>query len=396
MSRCRSPVRNLRLTDRSRLVVASFLMLFVELVLIRWLAAHIVYLSYFTNFVLLGSFLGIGIGFLRASKGEWFGRAPLLLLALVVLSATLPVTIDRQGSGLVFFGSETTKGLPIWLVLPLVFVATAATMAAIAHGVGRLFARFPPLEAYRLDVLGSVSGIVTFAGLSLLGAPPIAWGVVIATAFLVLLRPAITVFHVLVLLTLVGGFGRYLFDGSVSWSPYYMVDVFREGEVFGVSVNQIPHQAFTTLARTERYASAYFVPYERAASNPLRNVLIVGAGTGTDVAIALSEGAQHVDAVEIDPELLRIGRELNPEQPYADPRVSVTVGDGRTFLESTDRTLRPHPVRPARLADARRRSIVAATGELPVHAGGDARREAAPHARGRVRDVQLLPVRVAR
>ena len=51
---------------RLRLVLLSFLMLFVELALIRWLGANIVYLSYYSNFVLLGSCLGIGIGFLRA------------------------------------------------------------------------------------------------------------------------------------------------------------------------------------------------------------------------------------------------------------------------------------------------------------------------------------------
>ena len=47
-----------------RLILGSALMLFLELALIRWLGANIVHLSYFTNFVLLGSFLGIGIGFL--------------------------------------------------------------------------------------------------------------------------------------------------------------------------------------------------------------------------------------------------------------------------------------------------------------------------------------------
>ena len=51
---------------RSGSSCSSFLMLFVELALIRWSGALVVYLSYFSNFVLLGSFLGIGIGFLRA------------------------------------------------------------------------------------------------------------------------------------------------------------------------------------------------------------------------------------------------------------------------------------------------------------------------------------------
>ena len=49
-----------------RLVVASGLMLFVELALIRWTGANVLHLSYFSNFVLLGSFLGIGLGFLRS------------------------------------------------------------------------------------------------------------------------------------------------------------------------------------------------------------------------------------------------------------------------------------------------------------------------------------------
>src|SRR5262245_17413673 len=49
--------------ERARLVFASFLMLFVELALIRWVTANNVYVTKATNFVLLASFLGIGIGF---------------------------------------------------------------------------------------------------------------------------------------------------------------------------------------------------------------------------------------------------------------------------------------------------------------------------------------------
>ena len=75
---------------RRRLFLASFLMLFVELVLIRWLGAHVAYLSFFSNFVLLGSFLGIGIGFLAVGRSDWFRRAPMWLGALVFVSAVFP------------------------------------------------------------------------------------------------------------------------------------------------------------------------------------------------------------------------------------------------------------------------------------------------------------------
>src|SRR5262249_30821741 len=71
------------------------------------------------------------------------------------------------------------------------------------------------------------------------------------------------------------------------------------------------------------------------APTPPKNVLIVGAGTGTDVAIALSRQAQHVDAVEIDPTLLRFGRQHDPDHVYQNPRVSTHVNDGRAYLQST-------------------------------------------------------------
>src|SRR5262245_34965726 len=137
--------------DRRQLFLASFLMLFVELVLIRWAGAYVVYLSYFANFILLGSFLGIGIGFLRASRPpDLFRWSPIVLALLVGALMAFPATIDRTGSDLVYFGIQQ-HGLPVWLMLPLVFIATAVTMSTIAHGVAVRFRRFPALEAYRLD-----------------------------------------------------------------------------------------------------------------------------------------------------------------------------------------------------------------------------------------------------
>jgi len=59
-----------RMPVRVRLVVASALMLFTELMLIRWLGANLLNLAYFSNIVLLGSFLGIGLGFLMAKPGR--------------------------------------------------------------------------------------------------------------------------------------------------------------------------------------------------------------------------------------------------------------------------------------------------------------------------------------
>src|SRR5213078_1554315 len=174
--------------DRVELFSASFLMLFVELVLIRWAGAYVVYLSYFANFVLLGSFLGIGIGFLRArKKPDLFRLSPVALALFLGLVMGFPATIDRTGGDLVYFGVQT-HGLPVWVMLPIVFIATALTMTTVAHGVAVRFAAFPALDAYRLDILGSIAGIVTFSILAFAGLGPISWSVVIGILFLVLFR----------------------------------------------------------------------------------------------------------------------------------------------------------------------------------------------------------------
>src|SRR5438445_10741912 len=99
----------------------SFLMLFVELALIRWIGSNVLYLSYFSNFVLLASFLGIGLGFLRANAArDLFGFAPIALTVLVAFVRVFPVEIDRSGTELIFFGALGTRSvLPPFVTLPV-------------------------------------------------------------------------------------------------------------------------------------------------------------------------------------------------------------------------------------------------------------------------------------
>ena len=317
-------------------------MLFLELALIRWLGANIVHLSYFSNFVLLGSFLGIGLGFLISRKRwsvlPWTGP---LLAVLVVVTLTFPVSIQRQGSDVIYFTALKVSGPPAWIALPVVFVLVAATLAGPAETVGRCFGELPPLTAYRYDLLGSLIGIGSFTLLSLFWAPSVVWGALAGLALLVLNRgwwrrliavaSAAVITAMLLSETLTAG---------VSWSPYYKVTTHpsRSGPgALSIWVNGVPHQ---TMARADwrlaHAAEQYGTPYERLPDVKLDNVLVVGAGSGTDVAIALLKGAKHVDAVEIDPRILQLGRQHNPDHAYQDPRVTTHVNDGRAFLENTD------------------------------------------------------------
>src|SRR5258708_36172182 len=68
----------------TRVFLASFLVLFLEVTLIRWMPAHVRLLSYFSNFILLASFLGIGVGCLLApARIRLFPWFPLIQAAVI-------------------------------------------------------------------------------------------------------------------------------------------------------------------------------------------------------------------------------------------------------------------------------------------------------------------------
>ncbi len=324
-----------------RLLLASSLMLFLELALIRWLGANVVHLSYFSNFVLLGSFLGIGAGFLisRKSWSVWPVSLPLLtVLAIAILS--FPVSIERSGSDVIYFTSLEVRGPPAWLALPVIFVIAALVLAGPAEVVGRCFGRLRPLSAYRYDLVGSLLGIIAFTTLSFLQAPSVVWGLIAVALYLLLASPARRIVTVGWSLPLLAALTLETMAPGVSWSPYYKVtteEVGGKGFLL-IKANGVPHQLMAPAKwKIEQGERIYETPYLRLPGNPLQDVLIVGAGSGSDVAIALGEGAGRVDAVDIDPRILQIGAERNIDRPYADPRVTRHTNDGRAFLESSSR-----------------------------------------------------------
>lgn len=324
-----------------RLVLGSALMLFLELALIRWLGSNVVHLSYFSNFVLLGSFLGIGLGFLIARRA-WsvLPATPVILAVLVIATFVAPVTIDRAGDQIIYFTSLATSGPPAWLVLPLIFILVAAVLAGPAEVVGRCFAHLRPLTAYRWDLVGSLVGIGLFTLMSFLQAPSVVWGVLVTAAFIALIGNWQRYLTVVAGTAMVGVLLLESITTGISWSPYYKIRtadyVYAGVPLTDISVNGVPHQIMRSATQRLQEEPQYGLPYQRTPGNPLKNVLIIGAGSGSDVAIALAKGAEHIDAVDIDPRIMQIGLEKNPDRPYDDPRVTRHVNDGRAFLEGTD------------------------------------------------------------
>jgi SAM-dependent methyltransferase len=110
---------------------------------------------------------------------------------------------------------------------------------------------------------------------------------------------------------------------------------------YNVTVNRDSHQQALDLAvrpgepaRAGVRRSIYDLPYRFGRP---RRVLVIGAGTGNDVAAALRASPDaRVDAVEIDPRIAQLGRELHPERPYDSPNVRVHIDDARAYLTRTD------------------------------------------------------------
>jgi hypothetical protein len=123
-------------------------------------------------------------------------------------------------------------------------------------------------------------------------------------------------------------------DTSERWSPYYRITTAIEPNAGlpCVYVNGMLHQCMVDFRTYGYLYNAYSHPY--ATVPRVDTALVIGAGTGNDVAILLHKGAKYIDAVEIDPVIYSIGREHHPLHPYADPRVHVHINDARAFLRS--------------------------------------------------------------
>jgi predicted membrane-bound spermidine synthase len=330
----------------ARTFLASFLVLFLEVGLIRWMPAYIRLLSYFSNFILLASFLGIGVGCLLApSRRRFFVWFPLLQLIVVAAAYFFRLEVSIPTSGSIYFTSGTSEQVVVvesTMLLPLVFVIIAALFVTLAQRMGREMAALPSLRAYTINLFGSLAGVVAFAVLSWLQLSPTWWfGIAFAAAVPLLVssespdgtvvrtKPAVVVANLL-LLAVSLGFVQVMARGSL-WSPYYKITVGQEGADTVVEVNNIFHQSMAPVDHKEYF---YQWPY-MVFGDTFENVLVLGAGSGTDVAAALKHGAKHVDAVEIDPVIVRLGRQYHPDHPYSDPRVTVITDDARHFLRTT-------------------------------------------------------------
>jgi hypothetical protein len=359
----------------ARLGLLSALILFLEMALIRWVGTEIRIFAYVQNGVLVAAFLGLGLG-ARSS------RQPIRVLpAAMALLFVAAAVRDPFGWGV---GEALTQGLaafkhtqiwgmatsPLdfaWVRLSVVTFALGTTLALLAaialafHPLGQFLGRWMdahprPIPAYSANILGSLAGIALYDLVTVARTPPWLWLLAGAAGLAALAwraeeRPLARAAAVVVALSL-PLFGRTPAGFHAVWSPYQKLTV---GPLMAptaagpevecgvrIDVNNTYHQVLIDLDRARMAARPdLYPPAEIATSHyvfpstlvgPRRRVLVVGAGGGNDVAGALRAGAEAVDAVEIDPAVVALGRSLHPNRPYGSPRVRVVNDDARAFF----------------------------------------------------------------
>ena len=350
-----------------RLFLVSSAALYLEIVLIRWLGTEVKIFAFFQNLTLLVCFLGFGIG-CYTSKKRGSLLPSLAAVAVIVAGVNLPFESLHNFLWIMSSVLSFTPDAALWgsqlriststyyelfamavamVAALLLLIATA--MIPLGRWVGYYLESAPgTVKAYSVNLLGSIIGIWLLAILAFLWLSPPWW---FAAAFLLVLvsqpftwRTALIAcgLFVVVFLAL-----RPADRGMVHWSPYQKLSITDYGDrQYQIDVNNEGYMSIANLtpellARNPELArsyqdSSYDSPFRFAANT--RRVLIVGSGAGNDIAAALRHGAEHVDAVEIDPLIASLGRKLHPEQPYSSPKVRFINNDARNFLrKSRDR-----------------------------------------------------------
>jgi len=352
-----------------QLILISLLSLFVEMLMIRWVSSEIRIFAYFKNFVLVACFLGFGLGcYLSRRRVQLMAMTTPLLLLTVILKA--PVSpLRRSISALPALLGATVEvhvwGVPAlptsWMgmLLALCFVVPLFALIATAFiPFGQLVSWYlensrSGVTAYSVNVLASLAGIAAFTLLCFLNQPPWVWFLVVAFLSLLVFwrnreaRRALSIVFLICVALLAIPDHR---NARTYWSPYQKLSIrpeYRNGQVeaYSLTTNDSLYQTIVNLspefvashaATFQRHPldqNSYNMPYRFYNAPP--SVLVLGSGMGNDVAAALRNGAGRVEAIEIDPLILKLGRELHFEHPYQSPKVHVPLDDARSHIENS-------------------------------------------------------------
>jgi SAM-dependent methyltransferase len=345
------------------LLAISFAAMFTEIVLIRWISTEVRIFAYFQNLALIACFLGFGLGCYWSERRRTLIPCLVAMTVLVVI-VTAPIAAWQAllhnisnwlslSSDAVMWGvhighlspadSLVQAGLSAFILTEFLILLIMA-MVPFGQWIGfYLDSARDTVSAYSVNLVGSLIGTWMLVGLAFLYLTPVWWFVFVFASVIVagqFCRRDLLIAVALLTITAVCLLNHA--KGVLTlWSPYQKLQVYKHpGQQFGIDVNNTGYMTIANmtpecLASRPDVASQYRGgSYDSPFSFSVRRerVLIIGAGAGNDAAAALRNGADHVDAVEIDPLIYSLGKRLHPERPYSSPKVNVIINDARNFL----------------------------------------------------------------
>ncbi len=337
-----------------RLGLATFAILALELAIIRWMSHQVRIFAYLNNVLLMASFLGMGLGVAigrRRPRLIDFALPSLVILAAILtFSAQLGLLrIAFPDPTLSIWGAETLRGNETFIrnLSKIVALFSLVVWIFVCAGsvVGPLFSSLRPLRAYTADLAGSLLGVIAMTVAAAFGTTPPVW-LALAVIPIVILSPRIISIVCAVAVVVLA----QLSVQHALFSPYNRLDIGYSavipGHPFALAANRDAHQLLLDLRTSnitdphftevqQRFLAKYRYMYDLPFRVPAGKgrALVVGAGTGNDVAAALRNGFGQVVSVDIDPTIVSIGQGFHPEHPYNDPRAVRVVNDARAYLE---------------------------------------------------------------
>ncbi len=355
-----------------QLALVSVLGLFLELLMIRWISSEIRVFAYFKNFVLIACFLGFGLGCYLSRRRVSLAPilVPMLTLALLIqlpwqslrlLVSDLPAFVGATSDMHIWEVPALPNGwflllvlsaavviiVPIFCLLTFVFIPIGQLVGWYLNKADNL------VFGYTVNILGSLAGIVLYTFLCFLDQPPLTWfliaGLMMALILWKVSRLRWVALGAFVIFAALASLGPGN-NGRLYWSPYQKLTLIPQQEAgetvsFALNTNDTWYQQIVDLSskfvtthpqyfRNEPVQwNPYNIPYHFYSHPP--SVLVLGSGMGNDVAAALRNGAGRVVAVEIDPLILELGRQLHFEKPYSAPNVQVVLDDARSYVQNS-------------------------------------------------------------
>ena len=378
------------------LIFISLAILFIELLVIRLIGTEIRVFAYLSNLLLLAAFIGLGLGMLVKKQLSLLISGFAIFTAVVITSSKY--VLHLPNSDIRLFAQITELLAPLsepysWqtltsnltieiflglVVLLLIFLNVVLIFMPLGQRLGTILAKHnEPILAYSFNLIASIAGLWLFQAYSVSYLTPYLAAVLTLAALFFLVKNSSERLTIALLTAVLIVFvtPKSLSENikDTYWSAYHKITIAKT-EKDTVRVNPQPEGWFmevnnaaymTLLDLSENYkkeagikldglygqnvpvnttfSDVYYLPFQ--FQRQPKNVLIIGAGAGNDVAAALRKNVQmvkhnqkemHIDAVEIDPTIISLGKKYHPENPYLQENANIIIGDGRSYLARTD------------------------------------------------------------